>query len=363
MAPGPAGAVSPIVSPRRDEAVRGSPPLESVSAIIVSFSDPAATLAAVDSLLAQSRAPVEILVVDNHPGALLDPAELNRGDRAGRTRLVHQGENLGYTAACNLAAAAAQGHWLFFLNPDARAEPACLAELLSAARSTVGILGAQILLPSGRTNAGANPLHVTGVAWAGRCGEQREHGPARSVASVSGAALLARATAFRAVGGMCERFFLYVDDVDLCWRVLLTGWEVVFCPEAVVEHDYAFEKGVTKWYWLERNRLWAVLSNYSARSLVLLAPVLLCAEAMILATAGRRGWLGQLLRAWASVLGSSRELLTWRRLVQSRRSVGDAAGLGLMTGRYDSPLVESPIVERVSPVIDAYRRAVLALVD
>ena len=80
---------------------------------------------------------------------------------------------------------------------------------------------------------------------------------------------------------MCERLFMYEDDVDLCWRVRLTGWTVMFCPDAVVWHEYEFDKGTMKWYWLERNRLWTVLSNYSAITLVLLAPLLLGTELMV----------------------------------------------------------------------------------
>ena len=80
---------------------------------------------------------------------------------------------------------------------------------------------------------------------------------------------------------MCERLFMYEDDVDLCWRVRLAGWTVMFCPDAVVWHEYEFDKGTMKWYWLERNRLWTVLSNYSAITLVLLAPLLLGTELMV----------------------------------------------------------------------------------
>ena len=46
----------------------------------------------------------------------------------------------------------------------------------------------------------------------------------------------------------CERFFMYYEDTDLCWRMRLAGWEVRFCPEAVVWHDYRFDKGAAKWY-------------------------------------------------------------------------------------------------------------------
>ncbi len=272
---------------------RADPVSDSVSAIIVSYSDPEATLRAVRSLLAQSLPLTEVLILDNHPDAPI-ATSVEDWHEGGRVRLIHTGRNLGYPAACNRGADAARGDWLFFLNPDAYAHPDCVSTLLGCADEATSVVGAQVLLPDGRTNAGDNPVHVTGVAWAGRYGQQREHGPPRQVASVSGAALLARASAYKALGGMCERFFLYLDDVDLCWRVRLAGWQVAFCPEALVWHDYEFDKGKEKWYWLERNRHWTVLANYSPLSLLVLAPMLAGAELMVLGLALRERWVRQL---------------------------------------------------------------------
>jgi GT2 family glycosyltransferase len=331
-----------------------------LSAIIVSYSDPEATRRAVDSLLGQSHPPIEILVADNHPNALTASA-MNGWGPDDRVRLVHSGENLGYTKACNEAAAKARGQLLFFLNPDAHADPACLETLLSAVDSRCGVAGAQVLLPDGRTNAGDNPLHITGIAWSGRFGEPREYGEARSVASISGAALLARASAFAEVGGMCGRFFLYEDDVDLCWRMRLAGWDVRYAPDAVVWHEYEFDKGTMKWYWLERNRLWTVLSNYSAISLALLGPLLLGTELMVLTQALRGGWIGRLVHAWISAARDLPEMLRWRRLVQRSRRIGDREIVERMCGRFETSLIDSALTSRANPLLAAYRRAMLAI--
>jgi GT2 family glycosyltransferase len=328
-----------------------------ISAIIVSFGDPGATERAVESLLTQTELPVEVLVVDNHPDSSTAIAMAGwRFDD--RVRLVHSGENLGYTAACNLAARQARGDWLFFLNPDARADPDCLRSLMmESVDARVGAIGAQVLLPDERTNAGDNPLHVTGIAWAGRFGQAREHGHARRAATVSGAALLARTSAYRAVGGLCERFFMYYDDADFCWRLRLAGWDVVFCPEAVVWHEYQFEKGAGKWYWLERNRLWSVLSNYSAITLVLLGPLLAGAEGMVAIIALRDGWGRSLVRAWGSLLPAAVEMTRWRKQVQRTRRVPDSELLELMSGRFETALVHSPAVRALNPLTELYRQS------
>lgn len=331
-----------------------------VTAVVVSFSDPDATQSAIESLLAQTHPPIEVLVVDNHPQRRTASA-LEREPLDARVRVVHSGANIGYARGCNVAAAAAQGDWLFFLNPDAQAEPDCISALLAAADPQTGLVGAQVILRDGRTNAGDNPLHVTGLAWAGRFGEPPETGPSRSVAAVSGAALFARAEAYRTLAGLCEAFFMYYEDTDLCWRMRLAGWEVVFCPRGIVCHEYEFDKGTAKWGRLERNRLWAVLCNYSTPALLLLAPLIACTELAIAVRATVAGWCPALLRAWISIARRRPARRAWRHRVQSSRRVSDDQVIELMTGTFDTPLVRLGPLAPLNRFVELYRRTVLAI--
>jgi GT2 family glycosyltransferase len=333
-----------------------------VSAVVVSFSNPSATRQSIRSLMEQAERPLEILVLDNHPEALT-AAAMADWPEASHVRLVHSGENIGYAAACNRAASEARGDWLFFLNPDAQADPQCLTALLAAADARAGVVGAQVLMPDGRTNAGDNPMHLTGIAWAGRFGEPREHGPPRRVGAVSGAAMLTRASAYRELGGLCERFFMYYDDTDLCWRLRLAGWEVVFCPDAIVWHDYEFERGGRKWFLLERNRLWSVFSNYSLLSLWLLSPLLIGTEVVVAGFAIRQGWTLDLVRAWGSICSGLPALLRWRRGVQSGRRVPDRQIVELMSSRFETPLVRSRLALRADPLFALYRRGLLLILS
>jgi GT2 family glycosyltransferase len=326
-----------------------------VSAVIVSYADPAATVRAVESLREQTVAPVRIVLVDNLPEAGL--GEIDGAE------VVRPGRNLGYTAGANLGASRAGGDWVLLLNPDTTAEPDCVERLLEATDDEVGIVGAQVLLPDGRVNAGDNPLHVSGISWSGRYLEPAEGGPPRSVAVASGAALLVRRTAWDTVGGLAEQFFLYQDDVDLAWRVRLAGWDVRFAPRARVHHDYDFEKGAQKWFWLERNRAWSVLCNYGPRALALLAPVLIAAEAAILARALRERWWIQKLRAWAAVVWALPAIARRRRSVQAARRVGDAEIIRRMTGRFATPLAAPGLAGRVGPLVERYRLWVLRRID
>jgi len=154
---------------------------------------------------------------------------------------------------------------------------------------------------------------------------------------------------------------MYHEDVDLCWRVRLTGGDVVFCPEATVRHDYTFDRGSRKWFFLERNRVWGVLANFALPTLLLLAPLLAATEVMIVLRAAREGWLPAKVRAWREIARSRGELRAWRRQVQGARTVPDRVILGLMTGRFDPALAESRPVALLNPVMVAYRHMLMAV--
>lgn len=322
-----------------------------VSAIIVSYSDPDATTRAVASLRAQTRVPDEVIVVDNGPSPMA-PVDAT---------LVRPGRNLGYPGGVRAGVARSDGDWLLLLNPDAVAEPECLAALLAATGDGVGVVGGQVLLPDGLVNAGDNPLHLSGVSWSGRYQEAPETGAPRPAAVVSGALQLVSRELWDEIDGMADRYFLYHEDVDLCWRARLAGWEVVFAPSARAIHDYGFDKGLEKWFWLERNRLWTVLCAYGAGSLAVLAPVLLAAEGAIAARAVREGWWSQKRRAWSSVWHDRADLRRRRRAVQATRRVPDGKLVARMTGRMDTALVDGGLASRVGPVLEAYRRVVVRL--
>ena len=332
-----------------------------VTAVVVcSFEDPADVTATVRSLLAQTVVPSQIVVVDNHPEAVVSSALRAAGLPI---EVVHTGRNIGYPPACDAAAPHARHEWMFFLNPDAAADPSCVASLLEAgADPDVAIVGAQVLLPDGETvNAGDNPVHLVGLSWSGRYLEPREDGPPRDVGAVSGAALMMRTSVYRELGGHCPGFFLYNDDTDIAWRARMAGWRVRFVPRAVITHDYEFVKGSHKWRHLEHNRWWSLLANYDLRTLVLLLPLLLAAEVGIAVLARRDGWWREKARAWRELAAEWREIGRWRRFVQRRRKVGDAEILRLFTASLDTPLVQTPAVARAEPMLRAYRAMVLAL--
>ena len=307
-----------------------------------------------DAVSRQSGVRFEVVVVDNaSPDGSADEAEGRTG-----VRLVRNAGNVGFGAACNQAAALAQGRHLAFLNFDSTPEPEWLAALVAVADATpeIGAVQGIVLLPGGAVNTAGNRVHFLGFSWAPGA-EHAPTGAPYAVAAGSGAALLVPRARFEQVGGFWDELFLYVEDTDLSWRLRLLGLQVLACPQARSEHAYEFGRNPEKFFQLERNRLLMLGANYQLSTLVRLAPLLLATEAALLLVAARGGWLPQKLRAIGAVARALPQLRSHRRRVQGSRLVGDRSVMRAFETRL-GPEFGSAIAALSAPPLAAYARLV-----
>lgn len=136
--------------------------------------------------------------------------------------------------------------WLWLLHDDCAPEPDALLELLRVAEATPS---ATIIGPKLRSWYNKRQLLEAGVSiansgrrWTGldrREQDQGQHDQVRQVLSVSTAGMLIRRDVFEELGGFDRRLPLMRDDVDLCWRALNAGHQVLVAPSAVVRHAEA----------------------------------------------------------------------------------------------------------------------------
>jgi GT2 family glycosyltransferase len=326
--------------------------LTRASVVVVAYRPGDALTRLLDSLDGQDGLH-EVLVVDNG-------GDVELGGRQ-RVRVLHPGSNVGFAAGCNVGAAAAVGEVLVFLNPDTVAAPGSVKQLARTLEDpAIGVVMARLRLldrPDVLNSHGLE-LHVSGLSWAGGYGEPAESVDAlRDVPAASGTAMAMRAETFRALGGFTDELFMYQEDLLLGWKARLAGLRVVVDPGADVFHDYEYGRNVAKHYLLERNRLVFVLSTYSPRLLVLLAPVLVSTELALAAHAAREGWLRDKLRAWGWVLANARWLARNRRATQRLRRVPDRELASLMTPTLSPAMIDLPAGARAANrAVEAYWR-------
>jgi GT2 family glycosyltransferase len=135
-----------------------------------------------------------------------------------RTHLLRTSRNHGFAGGMDLLSRQSQGQFMFLLNPDTRMAPGCLERLVSRASEDPKIAICEAR-QSPREHWKVYDPQTGETTWC------------------SGAAALIRREAFEDVGGFDERlYFMYCEDIDLSWRLWLTGWKCVYEPEAVVEH-------------------------------------------------------------------------------------------------------------------------------
>ncbi|MGN6664042.1 MAG: glycosyltransferase family 2 protein [Solirubrobacterales bacterium] len=305
----------------------------------------------------------ELIVVENKAGD--GSAELVR-ELAPAAKIVRMGRNAGFARGCNAGAAAASGDLLVILNPDAAPRHGFGEAIRRPWREGRGWAAWQALVADGagaKINSAGNPVHFTGIVWAGGHDEPLAAAPpAREVTALSGACLAIPLANWRRAGGFAEELFMYHEDVDLSVRLRMEGGAVGIEPAAVVAHAYEFGANADKWRWLERNRLAFLVRTYPAPLLALLAPALLAAELALLAVSAAGGWGRQKLLANLEFLRWLPRLLRERRQVQRRRTVGAAEFASWLTPDLDSPLI-SPAARSLPArlALRAYWRAVRLL--
>jgi GT2 family glycosyltransferase len=231
--------------------------------------------------------PMKVIVVDNASGD--GSAEMVAAEYPD-TDLVASPTNLGFASATNLGARRGDAPYVLALNPDTAVTEGALDTVLRAieAHPDVGVVGARLLRPDGSLDHASKrsfptPLsalgHFTGVGRrpgaAGRLAAYRapevESGP---VDAVNGAFMLMRRSAFEAVGGFDEGYWMYMEDLDLSYTLAQAGWGTWYQPDATVMHvkggttggersvrlNWAFHRGMYRFYrkHYAPDRSWAV---------------------------------------------------------------------------------------------------------
>lgn len=296
-----------------------------VTVIVVNHNAGAWLDRCLDALLRQTDADFDVVLVDN---ASRDDSL----DRAGRhlvdsrLRLVRLDANIGFAAANNRAVAMTGATWIALLNPDAVPAPDWLARLVAATgrHPDVAAFGSTQLaaLEEGRLDGAGDQYLFAGLPWRGGHGAPEAEKPAEGeVFSPCAAAALYRRDAFTAAGGFDERFFCYVEDVDLAFRLRLAGERCVQVPDAVVRHvggasgggsDFARFHGV-------RNLIWTFVKCMPGPLFWPLLPVHVAVVAALWLRALLRGRPGPVGRGIAAALTGLGPSFAERRRIQRAR--------------------------------------------
>lgn len=224
--------------------------MNDVCVIIVSHNGKRWLDAALESLFAGAGGlDLDVVVVDNGS----DGSAAHVEERFPQARTISCA-NRGFGAANNVALETVDAHYILFLNPDTEFLGGSLEDLVAALdrRPEIGLAGVRqvggtgALAPSMRRfpstlNMLAEALAIERVPVLRRfLGERVLASSAYDQEArcdwTSGSFMLARAGALRVTGGFDERFFLFSEETDLCWRLQRAGWQVAHLPLVTIRH-------------------------------------------------------------------------------------------------------------------------------
>jgi N-acetylglucosaminyl-diphospho-decaprenol L-rhamnosyltransferase len=169
--------------------------------------------------------------------------------------------NLGFSAANNLALRRGEAEYALVLNPDTRLTPGALDALLELmdSRPDVGMCGPRLERPDGsfdHASRRAFPTPLSALGHFSGVGRRLGSGPLAAyrapdvergpVDAINGAFMLIRRRALDEVGFFDERYWMYMEDLDLCYRFHAAGWGIWFEPSVTVIHEKAGTSGAER---------------------------------------------------------------------------------------------------------------------
>lgn len=275
-----------------------------------------------EALRQQTHPALEVLIVDN---ASSDGSQDLIKREYPWVKLIELPTNTGFTGACNTGMRAATGEIVSLLNNDTEVDPGWAAAVIDAfaRHPEVGSVASKMLLFEKRDH-----IHTTGDFFTtdGRAGNrgvwQKDEGQfdrEEYVFSACGGSSAYRRVMLDQIGLLDDDFFFSGEDVDLGWRVNLSGWRCLYTPAAIVYHHLsATGGGVTASYYDGRNLIFILVKNLPGALWRKYGGRILRAQARQ-AWAAIRAWRGQAARA--KLRGMIAGIIGLPRMLKKRRSV------------------------------------------
>lgn len=247
-----------------------------VSIVVVNWNGAAFIERCLDSVIDQSYANTEIIVVDN--GSVDGSVDLLARTYGDRIRVIARDSNAGFAGGVNEGIRVSGGAWVALLNNDAVADRRWIESLVRTGEqnSAIGMCASRIFMRGldDVIDGAGLLLSRDGIGRGrGRLEKNRnEFEREEDVLVPSGCAAAYRRVMLDQVGLFDEDFFAYCEDTDLGLRARLAGWRCRYSPGAIVHHDYSRSSSPYssfKAFQVERNRIWVLVKCFPVRDVLL----------------------------------------------------------------------------------------------
>ena len=241
-----------------------------VSIIILNFNAGKLLENCIESLYKTEYNNFEIIVVDNKSS---DNSHITCKKKFRDVILIENSKNLGFCEGNNVGIKKANGKFLVILNPDTEVSETWLSELYNAFKENgEGFYQPKILSLNNKKEiqSTGNMIQLFGFGFTRDREEldNKQYGNIEQIGYASGACFFTSVEVFKKVGLFDPFLFLYHDDLELGWRSLQKQIKSFFVPKSTIYHAESpnLKWSNKKFYWLERNRKYCILTHYSKKS-------------------------------------------------------------------------------------------------
>jgi len=298
-----------------------------VSVIVLNYNAGELLLNCVESVKKSAYKNLEIIVVDN---ISTDKSQKICKEKYPDIKLIQNDENFGYCEGNNIGIREAEGDYIIILNPDTIVESNWIEELISAYNKFgEGLYQPKHLSLNKKTvyMSAGNMLNIFGFGYAREKGNKDENqfNKIEEIGYASGTCLFTSSAVLKKVGLFDPFIFLYHDDLDLGWRASQLGIKSYYVPTSLIYHaeSYSLKWNAEKFYWLERNRKYCILTHYSKQTYSKIFPTLLAVDFFVWMFYLTKGFLWSKIRAELDIIKNRKAIKTKYEELESKKIVSD----------------------------------------
>ena len=298
-----------------------------VSVIVLNYNAGELLLNCIESIKKSAYKNLEIIVVDN---ISTDKSQEVCKEKYPDIKLIQNNENFGYCEGNNIGIRVAKGDYITILNPDTIVESNWIEELISAYNKFgEGLYQPKHLSLNEKTvyMSAGNMLNIFGFGYAREKGkkDQNQFNKIEEINYASGTCLFTSSNVLKKVGLFDPFIFLYHDDLDLGWRASQLGIKSYYVPTSIIYHaeSYSLKWNAEKFYWLERNRKYCILTHYSKQTYSKIFPTLIAVDFFVWMFYLTKGFLWSKIRAELDIIKNRKAIKNKYEELENKKIISD----------------------------------------
>ena len=312
-----------------------------VSIIILNFNAGKLLLNCIESLTKLAYQNIELIIVDN---VSTDNSQNQCKEKFPQVKLIQNKKNSGYCGGNNVGIKNANGEFIIILNPDTIVESNLIDKLLGAYNiHGEGLYQPKILSLEDKTilQSTGNMIHVFGFGFARDKGNQdnNENKETTKIGYAAGTCLFALKETFLKLKLFDEFLFLYHDDLDIGWRASQKEINSYIVPQTTIYHaeSYSLKWSKKKFFWLERNRRYCLMTHYSPDTLKIIRKELWITELLIWAVYFSKGYLTAKIKAELELRKNKKFIIKKQIEIENEKRISDVELIKTFPDRIEIP--------------------------